>query len=158
VGERRYASDGARRSSWRWLRRRLVDWRGALLGIERSAARRYALHHSQAAERFVWSDLWRFDRSYWYIVGCASRSIPSSSRSAARLRSNTFQNAQGLSLEQAGQMNGHVFLAAIFATPMFGLLVDRIGKRAIAMFFGSLLLLAVFPTLLYTSSSLWSAR
>jgi MFS family permease len=52
-------------------------------------------------------------------------------------------------------MNGHVFLAAIVATPMFGLLVDRVGKRSIAMFFGSLLLLAVFPTLLYTSSSLW---
>jgi MFS family permease len=123
--------------------------------IERSAARRYALHHSIAAERFVWSDLWRFDRSYWYIVGlCVTfYSVIFPFRSTFAIE--YFQNAQGLSLEEAGQMNGHVFLAAIFATPMFGLLVDRIGKRAIAMFFGSLLLLAVFPTLLYTSSSLW---
>jgi MFS family permease len=97
----------------------------------------------------------RFDRSYWYIVGlCVTfYSVIFPFRSTFAIE--YFQNAQGLSLEQAGQMNGYVFLAAIFATPMFGLLVDRIGKRSIAMFFGSLLLLAVFPTLLYTSSSLW---
>ena len=135
----------------------VVSLIGAALywAIERSAARRYALHHSIAAERFVWSDLWRFDRSYWYIVGlCVTfYSVIFPFRSTFAIE--YFQNAQGLSLEEAGQMNGYVFLAAIFATPMFGLLVDRIGKRAIAMFFGSLLLLAVFPTLLYTSSSLW---
>jgi nitrate/nitrite transporter NarK len=135
----------------------VVSLIGAALywAVERSAARRYALHHSQAAERFVWADLWRFDRSYWYIVGlCVTfYSVIFPFRSTFAIE--YFQNAQGLSLEQAGQMNGHVFLAAIFATPLFGLLVDRVGKRSIAMFFGSLLLLAVFPTLLYTSSSLW---
>jgi MFS family permease len=135
----------------------VVSFIGAAIywAVERSAARNYALHHSQAAERFVWSDLWRFDRSYWYIVGlCVTfYSVIFPFRSTFAIE--YFQNAQGLSLEQAGQMNGHVFLAAIFATPVFGLLVDRIGKRSIAMFFGSLLLLAVFPTLLYTSSSLW---
>lgn len=52
-------------------------------------------------------------------------------------------------------MNGYVFLAAIFATPLFGFIVDRIGKRSAAMFMGSLLLLAVFPTLLYTTWDLW---
>ena len=135
----------------------VVSFIGAAIywAVERAAARNYALHHSQAAERFVWSDLWRFDRSYWYIVGlCVTfYSVIFPFRSTFAIE--YFQNGQGLSLEQAGQMNGHVFLAAIFATPLFGLLVDRIGKRSIAMFFGSLLLLAVFPTLLYTSSSLW---
>jgi MFS family permease len=52
-------------------------------------------------------------------------------------------------------MNGYVFLAAIFASPLFGLMVDRLGRRSIAMFVGSLLLLAVFPTLLYTGWDLW---
>jgi MFS family permease len=135
----------------------VVSFVGAALywTVERAAAGKYALHHSQAAERFTWSDLWRFDRSYWYIVGlCVTfYSVIFPFRSTFAIE--YFQNAQGLSLEQAGLMNSHVFLAAIFATPMFGLLVDRIGKRSIAMFFGSLLLLAVFPTLLYTSSSLW---
>lgn len=122
---------------------------------ERAAARRYALAHSQATDRFVFSDLWRFNLSYWYIVGlCVTfYSVIFPFRSTFAIE--YFQNAQGLSLERAGQMNGYVFLAAIAATPLFGLMVDRIGRRSIAMFFGSLLLLAVFPTLLYTDWDLW---
>jgi MFS family permease len=124
--------------------------------VERSAARRVALHQTAGGtDRVIWSDLWRFDRSYWYIVGlCVTfYSVIFPFRSTFAIE--YFQNAHGLSLERAGQMNGYVFLAAIVATPMFGLLVDRIGRRSIAMFLGSLLLLAVFPTLLYTNADLW---
>ena len=123
--------------------------------MERSATRQYALAQSQATDRFVVSHLWRFNRSYWYIVGlCVTfYSVIFPFRSTFAIE--YFQNAQGLSLERAGQMNGYVFLAAIVATPLFGLLVDRIGRRSIAMFLGSLLLLAVFPTLLYTDWDLW---
>jgi MFS family permease len=52
-------------------------------------------------------------------------------------------------------MNGYVFLAAIFATPLFGFMVDRLGRRSFFMFAGSLLLFAVFPTLMYTRWNLW---
>ena len=41
-----------------------------------------------------------------------------------------FQDAKGLSLAQAGQVNSWVFFAAIFATPVFGWLADRFGRRA----------------------------
>ena len=90
-------------------------------------------------------------RSYWYIVGlCVTfYSVIFPFRSTFAIE--YFQNAHGLSLEQAGEMNGYVFLAAIFATPLFGLLVDRSDRRSLAMAVGSLLLLAVFPMLLYTS-------
>ena len=37
--------------------------------IEVRAARRFALVQAAAPDRIVWSDLWRFDRWYWYIVG-----------------------------------------------------------------------------------------
>src|SRR5688572_30546874 len=123
--------------------------------IEGSAARRYAIQQSNTADRFVVSDLWRFDRSYWYIVGlCVTfYSVIFPFRSTFAIE--YFQNAQGLSLERAGQLNGYVFLAAIVATPLFGLMADRLGRRSIAMFFGSLLLFAVFPTLLYTDWDPW---
>ena len=52
-------------------------------------------------------------------------------------------------------MNAYVFLAAIFATPAFGLLADRVGHRAALMALGSLLLFAVFPLLAYTQANLW---
>jgi MFS family permease len=123
--------------------------------VEDAAARRYVLPQSQGTDRFVWSHLLRFNRSYWYIVGlCVTfYSVIFPFRSTFAIE--YFQNAEGLTLERAGQMNGYVFLAAIFATPLFGLMVDRIGRRSIAMFLGSLLLLAVFPTLLYTDWDLW---
>ena len=51
-----------------------------------------------------------------------------------------FQHAKGLTLQQAGVANSWVFFAAIFATPFFGLLADRIGHRALMLTFGTLLL------------------
>jgi MFS family permease len=135
----------------------LVSCVGAVIYwiLDRSAEPRYALGRPEPSDRIVWSDLWRFDPSYWYIVGlCVTfYSVIFPFRSTFAIE--YFQNAHGLSLERAGAMNGYVFLAAIFATPLFGLLVDRFGHRSLAMAAGSLLLLAVFPTLLYTPWDLW---
>ncbi|MBI2189530.1 MAG: MFS transporter [Acidobacteria bacterium] len=123
--------------------------------LERRAEPRYALGRPEPPDRIVWIDLWRFDRSYWYIVGlCVTfYSVIFPFRSTFAIE--YFQNAHGLSLERAGALNGYVFLAAIVATPLFGLLVDRVGRRSFFMAIGSLLLLAVFPTLLYTRWDLW---
>src|SRR5688572_24311950 len=94
--------------------------------LERRAAARYALAQP-STDRVVWHDVWRFDPSYWYIVGLCvtfySVILPFRSTFAIVY----FQHAHGLSLQEAGAMNGYVFLAAIFATPLFGLLADRIG-------------------------------
>jgi MFS family permease len=123
--------------------------------LERSAARRFDLQQPAAPDRFVWSDLWRFDRSYWYIVGlCVTfYSVIFPFRSTFSIV--YFQHAHGLSLQDAGSMNAYVFFAAIFATPVFGLVADRFAHRAALMAGGSLLLAAVFPILLYTNASLW---
>jgi MFS family permease len=123
--------------------------------LEGRAAQRFRLEQPVPAERIIWSDLWRFDRSYWYIVGlCVTfYSVIFPFRSTFAIK--YFQHAHGLTLQQAGTMNGYVFLAAIFATPAFGFMVDKIGHRAAFMAFGSLLLCAVFPILAYTGLSLW---
>lgn len=124
--------------------------------LERRAAARYPLAQP-STERVVWHDVWRFDSSYWYIVGLCvtfySVILPFRSTFAIAY----FQHAHGLSLQEAGAMNGYVFLAAIFATPLFGLIADRIGHRAALMAFGSFLLAAVFPLLAYTGVTLWAA-
>ena len=101
------------------------------------------------------ADLWRFDRSYWYIVGlCVTfYSVIFPFRSTFAIK--YFQHAHGLSLQEAGALNGYVFLAAIFATPAFGYMVDKLGHRAAFMALGSLLLAAVFPILAYTDLNLW---
>jgi MFS family permease len=45
--------------------------------------------------------------------------------------------------------------AAMFATPLFGLLVDKIGKRALFMAFGSFLLMPVYVIMAYHLTPLW---
>ena len=46
-------------------------------------------------------------------------------------------------------------LSAMIATPLFGLLVDRMGKRAWFMMFGSLLLMPVYLMMAYSNISLY---
>jgi MFS family permease len=123
--------------------------------LDRAARRRFDLADAARSDRIVWSDIWRFDRSYWYIVGlCVTfYSVIFPFRSTFAIK--YFQHAHGLSLQEAGAMNAYVFLAAIFATPSFGLMADRVGRRAAFMAFGTLLLAAVFPLLAYTNVSLW---
>jgi MFS family permease len=123
--------------------------------LDRRAADRFDLQLPKPPDRILWSDLWRFDRSYWYIVGlCVTfYSVIFPFRSTFAIK--YFQHAHGLSLQEAGSMNAYVFLAAIFATPAFGLLADRMGRRAALMALGSLLLFIVFPILAYTNLSLW---
>lgn len=123
--------------------------------VEQQAGKRYSLGRPASTDRIVWSDLWRFDLSFWYVVGlCVTfYSVIFPFRSTFAIK--YFQHAHELSLQQASTMNSYVFLAAIFATPLFGLLVDKVGHRALFMAGGTLLLLLVFPVLAYTDWSLW---
>ena len=55
----------------------------------------------------------------------------------------------------AGSLISWLPLAAMFATPLIGLLVDYIGKRALLMYFGAILLLPVYLLMGYTDISLY---
>jgi MFS family permease len=106
-------------------------------------------------ERVDWRHLLKFDKSYWYILALhvlyAAVFFPFRTTYAIEY----FQHAKGLSLAQAGVANSWVFFAAIFATPFFGLLADRLGHRALMLVFGTLLLPLTFVVLGLTDLSLW---
>ena len=108
-----------------------------------------------STDRFVWSDVWRFSRSYWYLLALNvlfySVIFPFRSTFAIEY----FQHAHGLSLDVAGRMNSYVFLAAVFATPLFGLVADRIGRRGLLLTLGALLLPLSFLILAETTWNLW---
>ena len=110
---------------------------------------------SATAERVDWRHLLKFDMSYWYILGLhvlyAAVFFPFRTTYVIEY----FQHAKGLTLSQAGVANSWVFFAAIFATPFFGLLADRLGHRALMLAFGTLLLPLTFVVLGLTSLSLW---
>jgi MFS family permease len=110
---------------------------------------------SITVEQVKWRQLLHFDRSYWYILALhvlyAAVFFPFRTTYVIEY----FQHAKGLTLQQAGVANSWVFFAAIFATPFFGLLADRIGHRALMLTFGTLLLSLTFVVLGLTSLNLW---
>jgi MFS family permease len=110
---------------------------------------------SITVERVKWRELLHFDRSYWYILALhvlyAAVFFPFRTTYVIEY----FQHAKGLTLQQAGVANSWVFFAAIFATPFFGLLADRLGHRALMLTFGTLLLSLTFVVLGLTSLNLW---
>lgn len=116
----------------------------------RSAAVRPVVH-----ERLTWSERWKFDLSYWYILGLhvlyAAVFFPFRQTYAIEY----FQHAKGLTLQQAGNVNSGVFAAAVFATPFFGLLADRFGHRALMLTLGTMLLPVTFVVLGLTDFSPW---
>jgi len=110
---------------------------------------------SITVEQVKWRQLLYFDRSYWYILALhvlyAAVFFPFRTTYVIEY----FQHAKGLTLQQAGVANSWVFFAAIFATPFFGLLADRLGHRALMLTFGALLLSMTFVVLGLTDLNLW---
>ena len=117
--------------------------------------RELATHEPAARKLPEWSTLWKFDLSYWYILGLhvlyAAVFFPFRQSYAIEY----FQHVKGLSLQQAGNVNSGVFAAAVFATPLFGLLADRFGHRTLMLTLGTLLLPVTFMVLGLTDLSPW---
>jgi MFS family permease len=122
--------------------------------VDRREAPRGTLAVAAPSERIDWRNLLRFRAVYWYTVALcvAFYSVIFAFRSTFSIK--YFQHAHGLSLEEASTLNSYVFLAAVFATPAFGFLVDRIGRHALLMVAGSLLLPLSFLLLGAGSGSL----
>jgi MFS family permease len=108
-----------------------------------------------AAERIDWASIWSFDLSYWYVLGLhvlyAAVFFPFRQTYAIEY----LQHVKGLTLQAAGNVNSGVFAAAVFATPLFGLLADRFGHRALLLTVGTLLLPVTFMVLSLTALSPW---
>jgi len=107
---------------------------------DRREAPRGTLATPPAPERFEWAHLWRFPAAYWMLVATcvAFFSVIFPFRSTFAIK--YLQEAHGLSNDQAGTLNSHVFLMAAFTTPLFGLLLDRTGRNAMLLAVGALFL------------------
>ncbi len=117
--------------------------------LEKRAARVYAVKHAGATDKLVWRDLVRFDLAYWWVVGLcvAFYATIFPFRTFANLY---FIEAKGLPPEAAGNLKSILPLLSMIGMPLFGLLADRIGKRALLMAAGSALLVPPFFLLPYT--------
>jgi MFS family permease len=120
--------------------------------LEKRAGRVYAVSRPVATDKLDWRDLVRFDLGYWWVVGLcvAFYATIFPFRTFANLY---FIEAKGLSPEAAGNLKSILPLLSMIGMPLFGLLVDRIGKRALLMAAGSALLVPPFFLLVGTSIS-----
>ena len=155
-----------------WARAAYSNWQtplviGAFLGLtcvvgatiywvlEKRAEARYALGEAGSTDKLVLTDLYKFNRSFWYITALcvAFYSLIFPFRSFAI---KFFIEAHQAERSFAGQLNSLLPFAAMIATPLIGLLVDRIGRRATLMAVGTLILVPVFPLLAYTQVTLYA--
>jgi MFS family permease len=116
---------------------------GAYAALEKGAARRFAVPSAGATDKLVLADLVRFDLGYWWVVGLcvAFYATIFPFRTFANLY---FTEARGVAPEAAGNLKSILPLISMVGMPLFGLLADRIGKRALLMAVGSLLLVPPF--------------
>ena len=107
-----------------------------------------------STDKVVFADLWKFGTSYWLIVALCivfySAIFPFQTFAV-----KFFMEAHGTSREFGGFLSSMLTLFAMIATPLFGLWVDRVGKRALLMMFGSLLLIPVYLMMGYTQVNLY---
>lgn len=141
----------------------LIYW-----ALETRAESTYELGKAGAIDKLEFKGIFRFNPSYWLVVGLCftfySAIFPFRTFAIDFFTNKILAAHGGISalavvrvhaLEEAGLLNSLLPLSAMIATPLFGLLVDRVGKRAWFMMFGSLLLMPVYLMMAYTSISLY---
>jgi MFS family permease len=141
----------------------LIYW-----ALETRAESLYELGKAGAIDKLEFKGIFRFNPSYWLVVGLCftfySAIFPFRTFAIDFFTNKILASHGGVaalevvkvhSLEQAGRLNSLLPLSAMIATPLFGLLVDRVGKRAWFMMFGSLLLMPVYLMMAYSNISLY---
>jgi MFS family permease len=122
--------------------------------LESSAEKKYQIGTAGETDKVQWKDMFKFGKSYWYIVALCI-TFYSGIFPFQTFAVKFFMEAHGTSRELGGFLSSMLTAFAMVATPLFGLLVDRVGKRSLFMMFGSLLLTPVYLMMAYTHISLF---
>jgi MFS family permease len=141
---------------------------GIYWALESRAEGRYAQVQTRSMEKLDFKQILRFNPSYWFVVGLCftfySAIFPfrtfaidflSNKILAAHGGISASETMRVLAHQRAGMFNSLLPLSAMVATPLIGLLSDRIGKRAFLMMFASILLMPVYLLMGYTNVSLF---
>jgi MFS family permease len=121
--------------------------------LEAQGAKKYALAAGET-DKVNLREMFSFGRSYWYIVAlCVT--FYSAMFPFQTFAVKFFMDAHGVSRETGGFLSSMLTLFAMIATPIFGLVADKVGKRATMMVFGSFLLIPVYLMMAYTHVSLY---
>jgi len=136
--------------------------------LETRAEKRAELGRGGSIDKLEMRQIFTFNRSYWLVVGLCltfySAIFPfrtfaidffTNKLLAGMGGGMATEAAKILAHEHAGFFNSLLPLSAMVATPLFGLLSDKIGKRALLMTIGSFLLMPVYLMMAYTDVTLF---
>lgn len=118
------------------------------------ASKRYHLGTEGDTDKVEWREIFKFGKSYWYVVALCI-TFYSAIFPFQTFAVKFFQHAHDVTRETGGFLSSMLTLFAMIATPLFGLLADNIGKRALMMMFGSLLLIPVYLMMAYVDVTLY---
>jgi len=154
-----------------WAKAAFETWRGPLLItlvfafvsaigaviywiLESRAAGHYQIGQAEETEKPAFGDLFKFGRSYLYVVAlCVT--FYSAVFPFRTFAIKFFIEFHDTTREVGGQLSSILILAAMIFTPLFGLLVDYVGRRAQFMMFGSLMMVPAYLMLVYADLPLW---
>ena len=122
--------------------------------LEARAEKVYQIGEAGETDKVVLSDIFKFSKSYWFIVALCI-TFYSGIFPFQTFAVKFFIEAHGTTREVGGFLSSLLTLFAMIFTPLFGLLVDRVGKRSLFMMFGSTLLIPVYLMMAYTHISLY---
>jgi MFS family permease len=120
--------------------------------LEVYAEKRYQVGPAGATDKVVFKDIKAFGLSYWYIV-LLCITFYSAIFPFETFAYKFFMDAHHVTREAGGDLVGMLTLFTMFGTPIFGLFVDKLGKRALLMMLGSLLLIPVYLMMAYVRSA-----
>ncbi|MBZ5655998.1 MAG: MFS transporter [Acidobacteriia bacterium] len=134
---------------------------GIYWSLESRAEGRYELGQAGTIDKLEFGQIFRFNRSYWFVVGLCftfySAIFPFRTFAIDFFTNKILAAHSGLAaseaIKQAGFCNSLLPMTAMVATPLFGLMVDKIGKRALFMMLGSALLMPVYLMMAYLSAA-----
>jgi len=120
--------------------------------LEVYAEKRYQVGPAGATDKVVFRDIKAFGLSYWYVVALCI-TFYSGIFPFETFAYKFFMDAHQVTREAGGDLVGMLTLFTMFGTPIFGLFVDRLGKRALLMMLGSTLLIPVYLMMAYIRSA-----
>ena len=118
--------------------------------LENRGVARYDLGQAGPTDRVQWSALFNFGTSYWYVV-LLCVTFYSGIFPFQTFAVKFFMEAHGTTREFGGFLSSLLTAFAMVCTPLFGLLVDKVGRRSLFMMFGSLLLVPVYLMMAYAN-------
>lgn len=117
--------------------------------MDANASKKYILGTEQAQDKINFKDIFKFSISYWYIV-LLCVTFYSAIFPFQTFAVKFFIEHHGITREFGGFLSSLLIFASMIFTPLFGLLSDKIGRRALLMMYGSILLIPVYLIMAYT--------